>query len=96
LQCIAVPIRLQDATLIHQPSHVLLPLGASVVFKSSIKLTVPPPILQARPPPLLPFVLLPTSNPRNRSFPSHIFFSNSDAYAACARCFCQGFPSPGP
>jgi hypothetical protein len=59
LQCVAVPIRLQDATLIHQPLHVLLPLGASIVFKSSIKLAVPLPILQVRSPPPFPYICCP-------------------------------------
>ena len=83
LQCVAVPIRLQDATLIHQPLHVLLPLGASIVFKSSIKLAVPLPILQVRSPPPLP-TFVAHFEPACPIAVSLNFSIHSHAYAACA------------
>ena len=46
--CVSVPFRLQDATLMQQPPRLLLGRQASVVFKASIHLTLPQPILQAR------------------------------------------------
>lgn len=49
LNCVSVPFRLQDSTFIQQPPRLLLGRLASVVFKSSIHLAVPQPILQVRP-----------------------------------------------
>jgi hypothetical protein len=48
LKCVYVPFRLQDSTSTLQPSRAVVGIHTSVVFKSSIFLAVPQPILQAR------------------------------------------------
>jgi hypothetical protein len=48
LKCVNVPFRLQDSTSTPQPLRTVVGIQASVIFKSSIHLAVPQPILQAR------------------------------------------------